>query len=102
MLALMHFRRINDNVVFVETYVLMQKYEGMKKAQSEFEKKAKVWQANSDTLVKQFEKELKSYEKERVHFSAKEKELSTHSKTSIPILIMTSDLINGSFFWLYL
>jgi outer membrane protein len=53
----------------------MQKYEGMKDARVEFEKKSKVWQANSDTLVKQWENELKNYEKERSSMSAKEKQL---------------------------
>lgn len=62
-------------VVYVDNGVLMTKYEGMKDARKEYEKKAAVWQANADTLVSEWEKELKSYEKERSRMSAKEREL---------------------------
>ncbi|MBN2613776.1 MAG: OmpH family outer membrane protein [Bacteroidales bacterium] len=62
-------------VVYVDNGVLMTKYEGMKDARKEYEKKAAVWQANADTLVSEWEKELKSYEKERIRMSAKEREL---------------------------
>ena len=69
----LHFR--TDKIAYVDTNILMQKYEGMKQARVEFQQKSKSWQANSDTLVKQWEAELKSYEKERSSMSAKEKQL---------------------------
>lgn len=72
-LTWLHFR--SDKIAFVDTNVLMQKYEGMKLARLEFEQKSKVWQANSDTLIKEWEAELKNYEKERSQMSAKERTL---------------------------
>jgi outer membrane protein len=72
-LTWLHFR--SDKIAYVDTNVLMQKYEGMKLARLEYEQKAKVWQANSDTLVKEWEAELKNYEKDRAKMSAKERQL---------------------------
>lgn len=65
----------SGKIAYIETNVLLQKYEGFKKAQAEYQKKAAVWKANSDTLVKSWEAELKKYEKERAGMSAKEREL---------------------------
>jgi outer membrane protein len=62
-------------VVYVDNGVLMSKYEGMKDARKEYEKKAAVWQANADTLMSEWQNELKAYEKERSRMTAKEKEL---------------------------
>ncbi|MBN1183845.1 MAG: OmpH family outer membrane protein [Bacteroidales bacterium] len=62
-------------VVYVDNNVLMTKYEGMIDARKEYEKKVATWQANSDTLVSEWERELKAYEKERSGMSAKEREL---------------------------
>ena len=53
----------------------MQEYKGMKDARAEYEKKAAQWQANTDTLISQWQNELKSYEKERTGMSKKEREL---------------------------
>ena len=73
-LAYFQFFR-SDKIVYVDTNVLMGKYQGMIDARAEFEKKAATWQANVDTLIKGFQNELKDYEKERSHMTAKEKEL---------------------------
>lgn len=62
-------------LAYIDTNVLLSKYEGMKAAKKEYEKKAAVWQANSDTLLAGWQNELKAYEKERSSMSAKEKEL---------------------------
>jgi len=72
-LTWLHFR--SSGIVYVDTNVLMQKYQGMKDARAEFEKKAKVWQTESDTLVKEWQNQLKAYEKERTGLTAKEKQL---------------------------
>ncbi len=64
-----------EKIVYVEVGRLMQEYKGMKEARAEFEKKSAQWQANADTLIGQFQEELKSYEKERSGMSKKEKEL---------------------------
>jgi outer membrane protein len=62
-------------VVYVDNNVLMTKYEGMKYARKEYEKKAAAWQANSDTLMTEWQNELKAYEKERSRMTTKEREL---------------------------
>jgi outer membrane protein len=64
-----------DKTVYVDIGRLMQEYQGMKDARAEFEKKSAQWQANADTLVAEWQKDLKSYEKERAGMSKKEKEL---------------------------
>jgi outer membrane protein len=62
-------------IAYLETNVIFQKYEGMKDAQAEYQKKAALWQANTDTLIKGWQAELKTYEKERSHMSTKERDL---------------------------
>lgn len=62
-------------VVYVDNNVLMTKYEGMIDARKEYEKKVATWQANSDTLLKQFQEEIKIYEKEMSKMSTKERQL---------------------------
>jgi len=64
-----------DKVAYIETSVVMEQYHGMKTAKAEFEKKSKVYQANVDTAIAEFQKELAAYEKERSGMSDKEKEL---------------------------
>ena len=62
-------------VVYVETGILLQQYEGMKQARIEFEAKSKELSAGADSLIAKFEEELKTYEKERKKLSKKEREL---------------------------
>jgi outer membrane protein len=64
-----------EKTVFVDIGKLMQEYKGMKDARAGYEKKAAQWQANADTLIAQWQNELKSYEKERSRMSKKEQEL---------------------------
>jgi outer membrane protein len=64
-----------EKIAYVEVGKLMQEYKGMKDARAEFGKKSAQWQANTDTLIAQFQEELKSYEKERSRMTNKEKEL---------------------------
>jgi outer membrane protein len=75
LIAFTWFHCQTSNIAYVDTNILMQKYEGMKKAQVEFQQKTKIWQATSDTLIKQWEADLKSYEKERAGMTNKEKQL---------------------------
>ena len=65
----------NEDVVYIDVNVLMADYEGMKDAKKEFEEKSKVWQANVDSLIADFQNELKVYEKERSKMTKKENEL---------------------------
>ncbi|HAM99263.1 MAG TPA: hypothetical protein DCQ26_11710 [Marinilabiliales bacterium] len=64
-----------ENTVYVDIGKLMQEYQGMKDARAEYEKKAAQWQANADTLVAQWQNELKAYEKEHNSLTKKEREL---------------------------
>lgn len=64
-----------EKTVYVDIGKLMQEYKGMKDARAEYEKKAAQWHANTDTLITQWENELKAYEKERSSMSKKEREL---------------------------
>lgn len=64
-----------ERTVYVDIGKLMQEYKGMKDARAEYEKKAAQWQANTDTLITQWQNELKSYEKERTSMTKKECEL---------------------------
>jgi len=64
-----------EKTVYVDIGRLMQEYQGMKDARREFEKKSAQWQANVDTLVSEWQQELKSYEKERNSLTSKEREL---------------------------
>lgn len=62
-------------IAYIETNALLPKYEGFKKAQIEYQQKVAQWKANSDTLAKKWQNELKAYEKERSSLSVKEREL---------------------------
>lgn len=62
-------------VAYIDNNVLMNKLNSMKDARAEYEKKAAAWQANSDTLISEWQNELKAYEKERGKMSSKEREL---------------------------
>ena len=61
--------------VYVDVNKLLDGYKRTKVVRGEFEKKAKVLKSNVDSLVTDWQKELKLYEKERSKFSKKELEL---------------------------
>jgi outer membrane protein len=64
-----------ERTVYVDIGKLMQEYQGMKDAHSDIDKKKAQYQASSDTLLKEWEGELKAYERERKNMSSKEKQL---------------------------
>ncbi len=64
-----------DEIAYIELNTVIEKYQGMIDARSEFEAKSKTMRANVDTLVAEWEAELKAYEKERKSMSKKEIEL---------------------------
>lgn len=66
----------SNEVVYVDTNVLLEQYDGMKVARQQFQLKATQWQANIDTLKSELEKSIKKYEAERSQMSPKEKELN--------------------------
>ncbi len=65
----------SSDLVYVDVNKLLDGYKRTKVVRGEFEKKAKVLKSNVDSLVTDWQKELKLYEKERSKFSKKELEL---------------------------
>ncbi len=68
----------SSDLVYVDVNKLLDGYKRTKVVRGEFEKKAKVLKSNVDSLVTDWQKELKLYEKERSKFSKKELELKQH------------------------
>lgn len=66
---------MKEECVYVDVNVLMADYNGMKEAREAFEEKSKTWQANVDSLIVDFQNEIKTYEKERSKMTKKENEL---------------------------
>lgn len=64
-----------ENLVYVDVNKLLEDYTRTKIVRSEFEKKAKLLQSNVDSLLVDWQNELKIYEKERSKYSKKELEL---------------------------
>jgi outer membrane protein len=62
-------------LVYVDVNKLLEGYNRTKVVRAEFESKAKVLNANVDSLMTDWQKELKLYEKERSAMTAKELEL---------------------------
>ena len=62
-------------LVYVDVNKLLEGYKRTKVVRAEFEAKAKTLSANIDSLMADWQKELKSYEKERAKMNKKELEL---------------------------
>jgi|SRR5690606_18695492 len=62
-------------LVYVDVNKLLEGYDRTKIVRAEFEAKAKTMNANVDSLMVDWQNELKSYEKERASLSKKELEL---------------------------
>jgi len=71
----LHF---NDTakLAFVDSKKLINNYQGMVDARTQFRQKASSWQSNIDTLAKELEGTIKKYEASIANLSAKEKTLS--------------------------
>lgn len=70
-----YFAKSSSELVYVDVNKLMDGYKRTKVAKAEFDKKANIMKANIDSLVGNWEKELKNYEKERASMSPKELKL---------------------------
>ena len=64
-----------SSLVYVDVNKLLEGYKRTKVVRAEFEKKAKLLKSNVDSLVTDWQKELKLYEKERSGYSKKELKL---------------------------
>jgi outer membrane protein len=70
-----YFAKSSSQLVYVDVNKLITGYEKTKVAKAEFDKKANLMKSNVDSLVANWQKELKNYEKERTSFSPKELKL---------------------------
>jgi outer membrane protein len=68
----------NKQQVYVDVNKLMDGYKRTKIVRAEFEVKAKTLSANVDSLMTDWQKEIKLYEKERSSLSKKELDLKQH------------------------
>lgn len=70
-----YMAKSSSQLVYVDVNKLIQGYSRTKIAKAEFDKKANVMKANIDSLVGNWQKELKNYEKERASLPPKELKL---------------------------
>ena len=66
----------NQKLVYIDSNRLLAGYQGMKDAQSKFQKKSLTWKANVDTLMSEVQRSIMDYEKESPKMTTREKELS--------------------------
>ena len=69
-----HFFK-REKIVYVDITKLLQEYKGMKDAREVFEQKMIGWKSRQDTLLTEWQNELKAYEKERISLNSKERML---------------------------
>jgi outer membrane protein len=74
-LVALYFAKSTSQLVYVDVNKLIEGYSRTKVAKAEFDKKANLLKANVDSLVGNWQKELKNYEKERASLSPKELKL---------------------------
>lgn len=70
-----YFAKSSSELVYVDVNKLITGYSKTKIAKAEFDKKANLMKANVDSLISNWQNELKSYEKERTTLSPKELKL---------------------------
>jgi len=75
MAGLYYLQLKNAPIVYVNTSLLLNRYEGMIAARSDFEKKAQAWKANIDTLTVEVQNAIMEYEKGTRTMTVREKEL---------------------------
>lgn len=73
-LYIIHFAH-QPKIAFVKSAQLMSGYQGMIDASQIYRKKSRIWQANLDTLNKEYQREKLKYEREQAGMSEKGKAL---------------------------
>lgn len=68
--------QMNRSIVYVDSQQLMNGYKGMQVAKKEFESKVLGWKSNMDTLQKEIELQIKSYEQNKTVLTTSEKKLT--------------------------
>lgn len=66
----------NDKIAYVDSAKILNDYKGSAEAKKAYQAKAKVWQANIDTLTNEVQAAIKNYEKSIATMSKKEQDLS--------------------------
>ncbi len=66
----------NDKIAYVDSAKILNDYKGSAEAKKAFQSKAKVWQANIDTLTNEVKGSIQKYEKSIATMSKKEQDLS--------------------------
>ncbi|MDB5089163.1 MAG: outer membrane protein [Mucilaginibacter sp.] len=66
----------NDKIAYVDSARILNEYKGSSEAKKAFQSKAKVWQANIDTLTNEVKSAIQKYEKSIATMSPKEQELN--------------------------
>ncbi len=66
----------DDKIAYVDSAKILNDYKGSAEAKKAYESKAKVWQANIDTLTSEVKAAIGKYEKSLATMSKKEQELS--------------------------
>ena len=61
-----------NKIGYIDANKLLQGYKGMIDVRKDMQEKAKIWEANVDTLIRDWENELRGYEKERASMSSRE------------------------------
>lgn len=65
-----------DKKAYVNTGIIMEKYQGMIDARKKYEEQSHVWQANIDTMGNELQASLKKYEKDQAGMTARERGLA--------------------------
>ncbi len=66
----------NEKIAYVDSARILNEYKGSAEAKKAFQSKAKVWQANIDTLTNEVKYAIQKYEKSIATLSPKEQELT--------------------------
>src|SRR5579862_428268 len=66
----------NDKIAYVDSGRILNEYKGSAEAKKAYQDKAKVWQANIDTLTNEVKGSIQKYEKSIATLSSKEQDLT--------------------------
>jgi len=73
---LFNFLFRNDKIAYVDSGRILNEYKGSAEAKKSYQNKAKVWQANIDTLTSEVKSSIEKYEKSMATMSKKEQDLA--------------------------
>lgn len=65
-----------EKIGFIKSNLVLSKYQGMLDATASYQSKSSVWQANLDTLGKEYQQSVERYQRESKSMSEKERKLS--------------------------